>query len=531
MSYVKKRGGFVRKGGSMAGEFLEDSIGKLVKVSLKSENIFVDEYVIVPDALSGVGKIVFVNLFPGIKKVDKIVGGAQLKGGLRYHIGYIADDPFSSIKVLTGDIDYSGEVSLDEIGDLKNYVKANCRIDKLDYSIINSKKISLNVVIKADYEFCAWNREQYVVDGNYGKDAETLKKSETVFSLVDIKEEEFEVTGRIQIPFDQDEISQVALSNLKQYTSDIQEKDGRVWIDIHGKVEAGYISSQGKFYVESEDFEWEKSINLDSILDKLKYTLTTSLKDLEIYLTEDGDGELRILEYVAKFDSFLEIYEEVQMEYLEDVYFLKSEGKVEVKEIEVLKDILSTQKTIDLQAFYEGMGNFRDVTITSSFVDFDVSQEENQIIVDGKVFMRGILIPEEEGDFAKGIEIELPFTNPIYIKNDGVLNFENTRVNLAIEDVSASFIDNQKTEFLVNIRVDIEVLETKKVEVVCDVEQGDLIEAQDDQSSIVKLYYTTPDDNLWNICKRYKVKKEELKEINEGLNFDSLESGVMVLIP
>jgi hypothetical protein len=531
MSYVKKKGRSVREGGNMAGEFLEDSIGKLVKASLKSGNIFIDEYVIIPDALSGVGKIVFVNLFPGVKKVDQVSSGAHLKGVLRYNIGYIADDPFSSVKVLSGEIDFSGDVSLEGIGELESFVKTNCRIDKIDYSVINSKKISLNVVIKADFEFCFWRREPYVVDGNYGKEAQTLKKTETVFSLVDIKEEEFAVTGRIQIPFDQDEISQVALANVKQYTGDIREEDGRIWVKIKGEVEAGYISTQGKLHVESADFGEERSIHVDTILDGLKYTMNASLKDIDTYLTEDGDGELRVLEYTTTFDALIEIYEEVQMEYLEDVYFLKSEGDVEVKEIEVLKDILNYKKSINLQAFYEGMGSFHDVYVTSSFIDFGAREEENQIIVDGKVIIRGVLIPQEEGEFAKEIEVDMPFTNAIAMDDFEDINFENMRLNLTIEEVSVSFIDNQKTEFDVNIRADIGMFKTKKIEVVCDVEQGAGIEIQDEQSAIVKLYYTSSNDTLWNICKKYKVKKEELQDINGDLNFDALEDGAMVLIP
>ncbi len=515
----------------MTGEFLEDNIGKIVKIKEKSENIFVDEYVIVPDSISGIGKVVFVNLFPADKGFSKVNAGISVDGVLRYNIGYISDDPFSSIKILSGNINFEGFIRGDDFDCEDKYVNTGITLEKVDYSVINSKKISLNVALNLNCIFCEWQYEKYLIDANCGDNAQLLTNKFLASTLVDIKQQDFEVEETIQIPFEKDEIQDIAFSNISSYTSSFEEgTDGlTLKLDISAKI--GYISTQGELIVEDIQFQKEKIINLDNIPQGLKYIVTSQLKDIEVQGVDDDDGELRVLELRSKFESFIEVYEEIDFQYVQDAYFTDANEKIESQELEILVNMHNYKKTLQLSSLYEGVGNFKDVYITNSNIDFNHSVNEKDILLNGTLNMRGILIPDSEDDSPKGIQIELPFEETIQTDYDFDCTTDDIRLSLITEDVFASCADEEKVEFNASLALEITILERKKILCAQDIEKIDTLDKEDESSSTIKLYYTKENEFLWDICKKYKINKADITNVNEEIDFDNLAKGTMLLIP
>jgi hypothetical protein len=513
----------------MSGVFSDHSVGKMVKVSEKQENIFVDEYVILPDSLGGIGKIIFMDLFPSLHTVEKRESKVDLLGVLRYRISYVAEDPFSSIKVMEGEIDIKGQVDFQDSRMSDAVVHTDCRIESVDYSVINSKKVSINAVIKANCALFQQSIEPYLSMDGEDDTAALLKREERLYSLRELKQQDFEVKGKLHIEFEKNEISQVATARIAEIRTETKAMEDGMSLDFYIRAQVGYVDSVGTFCFEYIDFEGQKMMDIEPNYDNVQYILKHTVRDLKVEVMEDNDGEQRVLDLTVDVDVMAEIYEETTIEYLQDIYFMDSKEELVVKEIEILKNLDRLEKSFEERAYYEGVGNFKEVYITSSHLDFTDLKKDHLVDLNGKILMRGILIPEEENAIPKGIEIEMPFTHTIALGMD--TRAVEPRVYLRVEDILVSYIDEQKAEFQVYLKAEVELMEKKTIRVVEDVIKGESIEEVDDSSAVVKLYYTCPQDTLWTVCKKYRVKQDALVSINEDLDLEHLETGTMMLIP
>lgn len=513
----------------MATKQIEEQLGKMNKIMERKENIFIDEYLLIPDAVSGIQKISFVHLFPGVGQVMN--NGAQItvQGVLRYCVGYISEDPFSSFRTLTGRIEYSEIVTHFDGVENEGFIVPKFSIDKMDYAAINSRKVSLNAVIQMQLTMYGCQNNSYVVDIDHEEGVELLKRDEKGYKLADVKFIEDQSKGTLKIVSEVDEIGEIAWVNITQVKPHERLVDEESCLDLNIFAEVGYISSAGKLEIESVEWKAEKALYLDGNRMHSKRIYRCWIKDVKADAAEDEDGEMRVISISLDYGVFMEAYEETDLEYVEDAYFLDATETCEVETLQIIKEINTVHKTFEVKDYYEGVGSFKDVCITSSHIKWEHELQGGEVFVSGKIHMRGVLIPME-GEGVIGIEIEMSISQTLSLDSSHVQTKDDIHMVLEIEDILVSYIDEQKAEFQVNLRAEMHVFETKSVTVLKSIEKAEKIEKSNESESLMRVYYVSEGECSWEVCKRYRICKELLQAYNTEHDLENLEKGTLLVI-
>lgn len=518
----------------MSGIFSKESIKNYVDLKTHSGNIFIDEYIHVPDSLSGIKEIMFLDVFPSLETSEILNSKLSVTGVLRYSIVYVTEEHFGSIKVLRGGINFSSIIDFD----LELTPDMKCEtwlsMDRADHSMVNTRKISLNALVKANTNFAQTDEKSYVSGVLDAEKTEVFNGEGEYFIHSGVKDEEFKVSHKMEIPFDKPEISEILSVNIVSYDNSYIMKGPDLGLRSSVKAKILYLSTKGKLCTEDVEFGNDEidSIKLDNPSREHHVLLKTRLKDIVSEAMEDNDGERRIVKVEIKFLGVFNIYEKVKASYLKDFYHMENETKIKSVNMSLLKDINNIQKSFPIRGNFDGLGEFEEIFINGANVVFDhVVEDRNVLIVSGVVKMNSILITQEGHDTGGVKYFELPFSETISSEADLDLFVDELKIDLRAQDFMYSILSDNRIEVEVRMDLNINCFSKEEVKMIEEVEIGQPICEEQKDQTLIRLYYTCTDDTLWNICKKFRINRDELSLINEGVDFDKLETGKMLIIP
>jgi hypothetical protein len=516
----------------MSGNSSKDSIKILNKIAEETGNIFIDEYIIVPDSKSGIKKILLFDVFSAIDSSEIVNSRINVTGMLRYNIVYISDDNFDSMKILSGNLNFANLMDYNIHLTSENRVETWCKVDRLEHSLVNSRKISLNAVLKASHLFFRIDTKKYVVDVPNFEDAQMLKGEKDILDFHSFKEELFSIVGSFEIPFDKPEIDNVALANILSYETDFAKKEYEIEMNCKIKARFAYISTQSDLCFEEFEFSTDEIINVEDMPSDSKYFYRSYLKDIITDICEDGDGERRIVKFQVKLGVIVEIYQSKRIEFIQDLYYMDMESTLKNTEIMVIESSHAIDKRFKIQTVFEEVGSYEEIYICSSDLNCNVSSNQyDELSIMGNVKLKGILFSSQNQQDTKEITLNLQFEERMLTDNYTLNGDGNVRLNLVIDDVMVSDLGRERLECEVVVIARMEMFLYDKIEIMEEVELGARIINPMSEHTSFKLYYTSAKDSLWNISKKYRIRKDELKSINEDVDFDNLMPGVMLLLP
>jgi hypothetical protein len=305
-------------------------------------------------------------------------------------------------------------------------------------------------------------------------------------------------------------------------------------IEIQSKIKArfGYISTSRNLYFEEFEFESEEIMDMYDKPEDARFFYRRYLKEMNIQLSEDEDGESRIVKFDVKFGVVVEIYQPKKIVFLNDLFFTNMESTVQNADITVVDDSLGIEKKFKVNTTFEGVGEYEEIYICSSEIicDFE-SIGNNELSIFGNIKLKVILFSPENQQITKETYLNMQFAEKLV--TDMMFNkYEpNIRLNLVIDDVMVSGLGRERLECEVVVIAKLEMFSESKISVIEDIETGQLLSETQSEHTMVRLYYTAQNDNLWNICKKYKVRREDLELVNEEIDFENLNTGVMILLP
>jgi hypothetical protein len=367
-----------------------------------------------------------------------------------------------------------------------------------------------------------------------GDNIEILKGEGEYFVNWANKEEEFKVTHKLEIPFEKPEISEILTVNILSYDNSCNIKASELVMRSVVKAKILYLSTKGKFCTEEIEFGNDDidSIKLDDPSKENRILLKTNLKDVSSEAMEDSDGEKRIIRIEVKFNALYSIYNKEKANFVKDMYHMEKDLKLKHSQINLIKDINTIQKNFMVRGNFEGINESQEIFFNGAIVVFDhVLEDGNMIIVSGVVKINSIVITQEGHDTEGVRYFEIPFSETLTGDKDIDIQDCKMKIEVMAQDFMYSETNDSRIELEVKMNVNIHVLSMENITVVEDAEEGQCISTEQKDHTLIRLYYTAPEDTGWSICKKFRVNRDELKGVNEGLDFDKLEVGKMLVIP
>lgn len=503
------------------------------KIKCKSSlQVTFDDDFNVPDMKPDISKL--IKSQGDIKFTDQKISNGKLfvTGTLNFSVLYCSDETARPVNCLTGQIPFEETINLT---DSCNQDTANIKFEMEDLtaSIINSRKLSIKALVRLCVTVEDLYDEESAVSIDAEPDVQSLTKNIDVTNLAVNKKDSYRFRDEIVLPSGKGCINDILYSNVELKNVDVRLLTDKFLAKGELSVFLLYTSdgeNNPMEYYETE-LPFSSTIDCNGCNEDMTPNITLDLVGKNVSVKPDSEGEERIVDLEAILELAIKIYEETQMQVLQDIYspireltplyneaqyenlLMRNSNKARVTERIKIED--NTPKL--LQICY-GTGNVK--------VD-EVTQVENGLNVDGVIDVSILYISADDEQPLQAIRSTIPFNQVIEIKDikpDSVYDVKAT-----LEQISVMMLDTEEVEVKVSVVLNVIVFDRHTESFMTDFREDPMdVEAFESMPGMIG-YIVKPGDSLWKIAKRYHTTIPAIMEIN-NLESDVIHPGDHLLI-
>ncbi len=485
----------------------------------------VDSELIVPDYLPDVKKIIRVDAFPITSDVKAEREKIVFTGQIEYAIVYLPESS-QSLRCLRSISDF------EQVFEVRG-VDESCRVfttDKLSYlncKILNSRKLMLGVgivfdtTVERDQELslvapaqCAEYKVECV---EISHDCSTFAgEGRSLFSV----EEELEI-GDAKQP-----AAMLVYTSCTPVMLDSKTVGGKILVKGELKVRSLYLIDMetGKLDSVENSVPFNQIVEVPGIDENSLCVFDIKCLSSDYALYENGAGENRIISLNANIQIDCAAYQTVQLELVSDAYCPVNAFSVHNSTVDFERQCDTVSDTISVKGDLATEEDIEAVLSTSGVAYVTGCTVENgALVVKGDVSL-SVIYKESEGE-VEGDDTTIPFSAELALP----LTCSEYRCRAQAELVNISYIISsaRTVELRATVQVSGIVRCINQVELIDDIQLSD--EDTHRSNDYLVLYYSKPNEKLWDIAKRYSSTVAKLKSVN-NLSDDFTE-GQMILIP
>lgn len=481
-----------------------------------------------PDYCPDIQKVLKCQIYPKVT-MRNIVGETLTVDGFYLVKLIYLDSEKMSIRCCEHTSPFSVQFNLKE--NMENgIVYTTTKVEYINCRALNQRRLEIH----GAFSVCAKvkiKEDKSIISGFTGDGIEQKKISTVVNDLIAMPQVQFSIEENIELDPNILPIELILRSDVSLNVNDIKTLNNKVIINATAKLDLFYVNDLESGNTEFVSFDIPISqivdvigVEEDSICDVILEEIN---HDLQLKLDEEnGDQTLKI---DMRFILSGLIYNEKEIDYLEDAYSVSFETQKEKTNNEFLK--IKEKVNLDFEDKNEIELNVLKINkvldIWSEVIDVKAEKDDkDNIILKGKYNLCVLILDENDEpayleklidfkySYDPGDKIDLAFfeiealiTDINYkIKNDNILEVE------ADLNFSGIIYVNDNFESIVDLKIDEELP----------------IEKDDD--AVLKIYYAEKDETLWDIARKYNIPVDKIKLENE-IEEDTLKTSTMLLIP
>ena len=500
------------------------------QVSTKGDTqVLVDEDIMVPHVQPDILKSLQLDAVSCITNKEITNGRVNVTGRVDLKILYIPDSDREKIKSIITSFDFTQNVDSKNItDDMTAIIMAN--VDRAEFSLINSRKLRIKVIVGLDYEVVAEKNVEIAVEAEDCDNAELLKENVKLQNCIGLTETEFSVKESIEVPNGQTSINEILKVDTKISDSEYKAVTGKIVVKGEISVCVLYTDSDCCIQFMESEVPFTEIIDCDDAGDETICDIDYSISDVRYQIAEDNDGDNRIVDIDVTVTAQVKATENVAVDMICDCYepFTKTQLLKEEVELEEVVSRPSSQNTIremvEMGTGTPSVSGVYDV-ITRPYIT-KAQIQRGKLLAEGKIEAYILYLTDSNESPVYSMKKELPFSY--------MLDCESTYSDL-IPEIKAEV---KHTAYNLNVAGEIEIrcilslnaniIRKRKIELVNEVVTEPL--ENGDKNGIV-IYFVQKGDNLWEIAKRYAVPQSEILRFNNMEKSDKLEIGNRLFIP
>ncbi len=487
-----------------------------------SNVVWIEQDVLVPDTKPDVMKIIKVDECVNITSAEVAEGSIRISGNITYYIMYIADSgeirgismlyPF--VKVLE-DKDIMTNMKLRILPTVRNII----------YSLPNERKIALKSEIIFRYKLMEIGEIELLKKIEDSKDMQFKISKDSFYNVNESKEDTLDASEDIMLPD-----TQVAIKDILRVFTNIVNTEYKVSYNkilIKGEVGVTIIyvanTEQQEIAKYIANIPFTGMLEFSNIQDNNKFDIDYNIKNFEISVDTSNDtGKMLNINAEVKADATM--YEEKEIEYINDFYSIDKELNYKKNGVNIIKNKQIINKTVTLT---DNIGVVPDgARMLDSSVD--LSNISNKVS-GGNIYVNGNVKVNVMYDILDGNKIEskvydMLIDTTIPLPRDLEEKYVNINIDLLNHNIS---INNNSVEANVEVDIQTEIYNVENIEEISDIKFEDLNEELFDNMNI---YIVKKGDTLWQIAKKYKTSVDKIIQINMIVDPDKIDIGQKLLI-
>lgn len=482
-------------------------------------SVSVDEDVFLPDQLPEADCIVGKKCRVQLEEPQTEEGQIHIKGKLLYEL-MIQGESAAQFFVWKGAIPFSEEERL--YGEVDE-IELQAQMEDFSPELIHSKKVN----VRALFSICVTQirligQEAAVdLDTNGGK-IEVLKKKVDLLELVARKKDVIKVKQEVTLPNNNPDIAEILWTDVSVRALDYRPKDGK--IAISGEIAMFVLyRAEGmeneiascETVVPFSDYP-EMSCSREGMIVELL------LRDIESQVTarEDFDGETRILQLELAMQVTLRMYEDQELEVMEDVYGMDREisglqAPMQYQKLLYIGE--GKKKVVDQFPYDKGIQLVygSPVHVEGEAAVENIQTSADGVTVDGFLSLHLLCREQKEGNPYILIEGQVPFQYQIPAKggtdkNEDVIH----QVSVEVEQISVHFATEGMVEVRAILNVRGYIYEMCEESAIQEIKEAPLDPKKVGELPGICIYYPKEGESVWEIGKKYNMPISQIKEQN-----------------
>lgn len=506
------------------------------RIKLRSATqVTLEEDINIPDSKPDVVNLIYEKGKIQIEEVKPTEDHVNIRGRLLFSVLYQARDEGQKLVMVEGKMPFEEQLYMEGVRGTDT-ITVKPELEDITLGIINSRKLSVQTL----FNLKAWVEELYdeeaPVDLYFAEEGAPLEYRKSRIELAEVaiqKNDIFRIREEITLPQNYPNIFNILWDSVK--LEDVECKPSAQGIMIQGDIHV-FVLYEG----EGEDmsvraFEtvipFSGTLECNGCNDALIGDISYEIGHMELEVRPDFDGEERVLGLDMVLDITMKLYEEEDLDMISDVYGVSKEVESVEKHVE-LKQLLmkiggkskvsgrikiQAPETRVLQLLHsEGSVQVDDQQIT-----------DEGILINGTVNVQVMYVTGDDTSPYNSVKGMLPFSYVLEIP--GINRNDSYKLQADEGQLQVMMIDSEEMDVKAVLDFKATVFRNIPYRLISNLKVSPLDMAKVNDLPSMVMYVAGPEDNLWNIGKRYYVPVESIKEVNE-LSSDEIHPGDKLLI-
>lgn len=492
------------------------------------DQFVLDEDYNVPDSKRDMQRIVVCEGKVKVDEIKPVENYLRVCGKLEFQILYVGDGIEPSLCCLEGKLPFEEMIYTED--NSGTYEVKNIRVE-IQATMIHSRKLRIKAMVELELEAEKQMIEDIPTDIECSTPLYKKKKPLDLLKLHTSKRDTYRIKEEITLPGTKETIGNMLWTDVSNRKMDT--KLGVDELQIAGEllVFCFYESPERKIDWIEQTVPYQGRVECYGADESMYHQLNVNLEDVNVDVRMDEDGEVRVIGIEGTLKFSIAIYEEEQMEVLEDVYSLEKQCQLEKKEVcceQLVMQNHSKCKVSQNLNLPELKNDILQICHSSGNVQVDrVEITEEGILVEGALHIGFLYVKANDEipfDIWKGV---VPFSCLIECK--GISKDMQYHISSILEQLSVGLLGGDEVEVKAVLAFHCFFRRTVEMEMIADMKLETIDMEELNKRPGVIGYTVKEGDDLWNLAKQYHTTMEGIKEVNE-LSTDTLKPGERILI-
>ena len=501
---------------------------------LKSQTgtqVTLDDDFIVPDTMSDMAEVILDSGIIQLEPVKVQRERITVRGKLDFHVLYRKEE--GGLQALGGSNPFEEAINVPDL-DEKDYVSVSWQIEDLNTEMIHSRKLGIKAIVTLEAKAESLYDTEAAVDVR-GEDDEIhlqVRRERIPAAAIALRRKDtYRLKQDITLPGSKPVIERMLWTEMKLAGCQAKPLDGQIHLEGTLMVFALYEGGEsGMVQWVEESIPFSGEVEMQGAAADMIPVIGLKLIYRDLEEKPDYDGEMRELSVDAVIELDVRLYEEQELELLQDLYATNREIVLDTGEA-VFDQILTRnfgKCRVAEKVEMETDPRVLQICHSSGSVKLDgVEVRENALAVDGVLEVKLLYLTDED---ARPVQAETRLV-PFHYEAEapGITEDSIWYLEPGLEQLTAVMAGGGQAELRGVITLDLFVLqpETRQIILQAQVHPVDT-EKMKAMPGIVG-YLVQPGDSLWDVAKRFHTTEKSILEANE-LPGDAIKAGDCLIL-
>lgn len=479
-----------------------------------------------PDYCPDILRILKCQVIPQVSGYQTAGDRLTVDGTVLIRLLYI-DEECGKVCVHESNSNFSKSMELKNMPD-SPYIKVKACVDYVNCRAVSSRRLDVHGSFSLHIKICLRKQEEFIT-GAEGAGIQLEKKEISLSSMKGQIQRQFMLDEVMEIGQSKAPILQVIRTDCRIVLNDQKVITNKLLIkgDLLIKCLYAYEAKGNALEVIENSIPFSQIIDMEGVSDECHCDINLQLLSLELQPKADTNGEMRLLNMVAKINASVSASQNIEAAIVTDAYStlykLHTEARpVEFEKlIETFKDTCVCKKTFEVGS--GGVSSVLDVWCSNLA---STAKMEDQCLCINGTFMVCLLLLDGAGA-------------PCYLERDAQFNYKRelktTAEKILCEpeivvnacDFNLSNAENVDVRITLGLEGSVFEIETENMIVTLKPDEESKKECT---TAALTIYFADAGETVWNIARHYNTTVEAIMAENE-LQSNIIGEKRMLLIP